>query len=116
MPSLPRAAQGLGRRGRGGHLPHLGQGSVGLKSHGGPEDSGLLAHSEAQKIGKNTSQPQRAGKQTAYPSQGELLCNSKAPLNPHPVTLQVDPCHYIFMNFVRTQKNIYRKHNVVIEI
>lgn len=35
-----------------GHLPHPGQGSVGLKSHGGPENSGLLACSEAQKIGK----------------------------------------------------------------
>ena len=39
------------------------------------------------RLGKNTSQPQRTGKWRAYPSRGELLCNSKAPLSPHPVTL-----------------------------
>ena len=31
----------------------------------GPEDSGLFARSEAQKVGKNTSRPRRAGEQTA---------------------------------------------------
>lgn len=92
---LPR---GLGTRGRGGHLPHLGQGSSGAQVSQGPRGHGLTGVLRGPEGGKKHCPATASWQADSIPQPRQLLCSSKErlyrppPLSHSPPRLNVDNC------------------------